>query len=409
MKIQVKIILFLLFIPLLSFGQMDEYNYQQELSGITDTWHSIPLSNDIFNQLESGSNDVRVYGITADNDTIEAPYLFQVGEARMNIKTEAFKLLNASKNNKGHYFTYQILNKNPINQIRLDFEEDNFDWKIKLEGTQNQKEWFTIVDDYRILSIKNQQTDYQFTDISFPNSQYQYFRILIKTNKKPHIKNASIRLNKAQTGEYRDCPIVKKEIKIDKEKKQTIIDLDFGKRIPVSHLNINIEDKNDYYRNIKIQYLVDSTENQNGTKYHYSHLSSGTLHSVSPNEFTFQSTFTAKMRVIIDNNDNEPLAIGNISAKDYVYELITRFSKPATYYLAYGNKNINRPRYDVEQFRDKLPENINDVTFGELKNNTKKDDTKQEALFEDPAWLWGIMILIILVLGGFTISMMRKR
>lgn len=411
MKIQAKLSILFIFIASFSFGQMDEYDYHQKLSGINDAWHSIPLSNDIFHRLKSSPNDLRVYGITTEKDTIEAPYLFQIGKEEMHITEETFKLLNASKNNNGHYFTYQIDSKNPINQIQLDFEEENFDWKIKLEGTQNQKEWFTIVDDYRILSIKNAQTDYQFTDISFPNSQYKYFRLLIKSAKKPNIKNASIRLNEAKTAKYRDCPILKTTVEVDKEKKQSIIDLDFGKKIPVSHLAIDIKNENDYYRNIKVQYVRDSVETEKGLKYQYSNLGSGTLHSVSPNEFIFQSGFAQKIRITIYNNDNEPLSIGNISAKDYVYELITRFSKPATYYLAYGKEKAYHPRYDIEQFTDKIPDNVTPVSFGEIKSNikTEEPDNQTKALFENPMWLWGIMILVILILGISTIYMMKGK
>ena len=58
--------------------------------------------------------------------------------------------------------------------MNLKFSEKNYDWMLRLEGSHDQKEWFNIVEDYRILSIKNEQTNYSFGDVTFPNSNVTY-------------------------------------------------------------------------------------------------------------------------------------------------------------------------------------------------------------------------------------------
>src|SRR5690606_40823506 len=62
-------------------------------------------------------------------------------------------------NESGYFFTFEMPAREPINQLYLQFKEKNFDWKIRLEGSHDQQEWFTIADDYRIVSISNQLTD----------------------------------------------------------------------------------------------------------------------------------------------------------------------------------------------------------------------------------------------------------
>ena len=99
-------------------------------------------------------------------------------------------MLNTSYNDKGYYYTFEVPAKEPINQINLNFNQQNFDWKLKLEGSQKQQEWFTVIEDYRILSIKNKLTDFQFTNVSFPNSSYRFFRLVIASDIKPELQDA---------------------------------------------------------------------------------------------------------------------------------------------------------------------------------------------------------------------------
>ena len=94
-------------------------------------------------------------------------------------KEVSSEILNASSNAEGYYFTFENLDAKSINEILLDFNEQNFNWNISLEGSQEQSEWFTILDTYRILSISNEQTTYSFTKLVFPLSKYRYYRLRV--------------------------------------------------------------------------------------------------------------------------------------------------------------------------------------------------------------------------------------
>ena len=56
---------------------MNEYNYKRELTGISEDWHRIELSNDILSKTSQNLSDIRIYGITPSKDTIESPYLLK--------------------------------------------------------------------------------------------------------------------------------------------------------------------------------------------------------------------------------------------------------------------------------------------------------------------------------------------
>ena len=210
MKLKAKIGAFLLLLlGSYSYGQMEQYNFKRELQGINHTWHKVILPQEIFEKVAPNLYDIRIYGLTSKNDTIEAPYLLQPKKEKLVRKEVNFKIVNTSHNKKGYYFTFEVGTKGAINQIKLGFKQPNFDWKLALEGSQNQQEWFIIVDDYRILSIVNSETDYQFTKVNFPSSKYHFFRLLIKSEEKPVVSNAKIAFHEIRFGSYNEHAIKK--------------------------------------------------------------------------------------------------------------------------------------------------------------------------------------------------------
>ena len=391
-----------------SYGQMETYDYKRELNGISDQWHSIILPNDLFGKASHNLADVRLFGISANQDTLEAPYIIRVKTENSTSKDIVFKTLNTSYNNKGSFFTFEIPTKESINQIKLDFEQENFDWRLTLEGSQNQREYFTIIENYRITSIKNELTDFQFTTVRFPNSSYRFFRIRIDSKEKPDLTVAHLTQSEKTEGVFRNYPIKIQEFGENKKEKQTEIKLELQVPVAVSHLKINISDKVDYYRPITIMYLSDSVKTEKGWKYSYSKLTSGTLNSMEENEFKFKCTTLKNLKIIIYNQDNQALSIDSIQVKGYIHEIVARFTEPANYFLTYGNEKAVKASYDIERFTDKIPDTLKALDLGIEQKIGKEKEVAGDPLFENENWLWLVMTVIIGLLGWFSLKMMRK-
>jgi len=391
------------------YSQMDEYDYKRELVGVEELWHKVELPNSIFENVSQSLNDIRVYGINTKNDTIEASYLLHLNNDENITKEIDVKIINTSNTEKGYYFTFEVLEDVTINELKLEFKQQNFDWKLKLEGSQNQQEWFSIKDDYRILSIKNSETDYQFTDIIFPNSKYKYFRICVKSELKPDLVAIKMLSKEVKKGVFKNFETLKTEMKELKKERKTEIEVDLEIKVPVSSVTINVKDNFDYYRKVKIQYLSDSIKTEKGWKYSFKTLTDGMLSSFENNEFKFNSTILNKLKITIYNLDNEPLHIENIVAQGSQHNLIVRFTEPAKYYLTYGNLKAKNPNYEISQFVSNIPGKVTNLELGVKEVIPKKSVIKNEPLFKNKNWLWGIMIVIIGVLGWFSIKMMKAK
>ncbi|MEA1786007.1 DUF3999 family protein [Arenibacter sp. GZD96] len=398
----------LLFMSAFAYGQIGQYNFKRELKGVSEQWHTLILPDEVFGKITDAGTDLRIFGITTDKDTIETPYFLRVASENVVQKEVAFSTLNTSHNTQGYYVTFEIPTSEAINQIALDFNQPNFDWQIKLEGSQNQKDWFTVLENYRILSIKNEITDFQFTTLAFQNSKYRFFRLRIESNQKPVLTAARIARHDVTDGTFRTFAHRKLKVTNNRETKQTEIDVELQIPVPLSRIKINVKDSFDYYRSTTLKYLTDSIKTEQGWRYNYKTLASGTLNSLDENEFKCNSTTLQRLKIVIQNQDNQPLTIDDVVLKGYVHEVVARFTEQGTYFLTYGNKNAAKPQYDIARFRDNVPDSVKVLTLGSELKIEKGNGQKTAPLFENKLWLWAIMGILIIVLGGFSIKMMRK-
>jgi len=406
LKTNIFILLFACFAT--ANAQTNAYKFKREITGVNSLWHSMKLPDGLYKNANAGFEDLRIFGIKG-KDTMEVPYLLKQRADQIISKEIDFKPVNESANANGYYYTFELKNVTEINQINLAFKEANFNWDVTLEGSNSNSEWFTILKDYRILSIKNKDTDYQFTKLSFPDSKYQYLRLMIKSPVKPGLLEALINKTDTVKGTYQDVKYKIFELKNNTVDKETVIDVALENPVPLSYLKLNAQSHFDFYRPIKIEYATDSFKTEKGMQYNYAPLFEGTISSLEKSEFNFQNTIASKLKITIQNNDNKPLRLNGLALKGNLYEIIARFDNPTlTYALYYGNENVTAPSYEIEKFENEIPSILTAVTIGNQKENPAYSIKIEKPLFENKTWLWALMAVIIALLGWFSYKMLKN-
>ena len=408
MKNKIKILVIVLLSTYATvFGQQEKFRYKRAISGAGVGWQRIDLPNDIYHKIARNFADIRIMGILANGDTIKVPYLLESARQESLKKFVSFKKINTSWRKGRYYMTFEINTDHSINLIEMDLEANNYDMPIRLEGSNDQKEWFIVADKYRILSIDNAQMNYHFSDIVFPDAKYKYFRIsaidkkLTKTNRVGiyQVKNAGNTLQNYQS-DFEETFV--------KNKSQAHYTISLKNYVPVSQISIKVDNPNDYYRHFSIQYLADSINTPKGWRYQYRNISSGVLNSIEPNTFSFPEKMTNKIKVIVNNGDNESLKIEEITLRGYPNYLLARFDKTADYYLFYGNSKVRKPQYDLIHFKKKIPKKLTVLPLGEENEISYPKEEEASPLFVNEEWLWAIMFIIIAVLAWFSLKMLRK-
>lgn len=412
MKKLVKYIVlgFLVGFSLNGFSQ-EGYSYKRkiELKKNAVELNSIEIPDEMFSKVKPDLSDIRIFGIK-NNDTVEVRYNIAKKPDFEFDKKQPLKIINQSVSEKRSYFTIQTSNQT-INQLYLKFKNENFDWKVNLEGSHNQNQWFTILKDYRILAIQNSETNYRFEDLFFNDSKYKYYRISVHSQQKTIIK--SVHSNHSQSKDslkFRTVKVDKLSTKTDKKNKVTTVEFSLKEPLPVYAVSVNASKKIDYNRAVTVEYLQDSTKTEKGIMKHYSYFSSGILSSERDTDLTLSGTdlkFVKDFRITINNKDNQPLEVNSVVLKTLSFNLLFSVDDyNRDYYLYYGNKESYKPSYDA-YYSNNVEKNT--VSLSNEIQIQKTEEIQQKPLFENKLWLWGVMILIIGILGYFSVKMISKK
>ncbi|MFC3559622.1 hypothetical protein [Pedobacter jamesrossensis] len=408
LKLKIKLFFLLFVYVAIANAQTNTYKFKREITGINTIWHSMKLPDELYKNANAGFEDLRIFGVNG-KDTTEVPYLLKQRADKINTQGISFKQLNQSANPNGYFYTFQSPEVSSINQIDLSFKQTNFDWRVTLEGSNDNKEWYSVLKNYRILSIKNNNTDYQFTKLSFPDSKYQYFRIAVKSDIQPELLEAKIAKTDTIKGTYQIVAYKSYHLFNDSETKESIITVDLKNPVPLSYLKLNVQSDFDFYRSFKIEYATDSFKTEKGIQYNYAQLFDGTISSLEKLEFNFPNTIASRLKIIIHNNDNKPLRLTGLVLKGNLYELVARFDNVgANYALYYGNEKATSPSYEIEKFESKIPLNLTSASIGSEQKNPAYSVKIEKPLFENKAWLWILMAIIIALLGWFSFKMLKN-
>jgi len=390
-------------------GQTKTHTYEHELLDIVNTWHTVAVPVNAFAKASPDLTDLRIKGITASNDTVIAPYFLSTTEEQTITEDLPFIILNATRKGNSHYYTFEAQELNIINNIVLEFKNQNYDWDLKLEGSDDNQTYFTLLNRYRILNIENEHTGYTFNTLRFNNARFKYYRIAITSKEVPELLNAKLTDTKVQTGSYNTYTIQSIARKEHKADKQTHLFITLKHAVPLSKLAFEIYNDYDYFRPVRILYVTDSIKTEKGWMRNYGNLTNNTISSREPIDFKIPSTFLKQLKVIIENGDNEPLDITKITVKGYSVSLIARFDNEARYFLTYGNHRLSKPDYDIERFKDRIPAQLSRLTLAPRRTITKITEEPMDPMLVKIIWLWGVVGIILLVVGWYTVKMMRKQ
>ena len=209
------------------------------------------------------------------------------------------------------------------------------------------------------------------------------------------------------TVDYRNYSISAENITTEVSTKQSRVQLDLPWSVPISYISIDVLSDYDYYRPITIKLLTDSSQFKQKVQYIYNTRHTDILSSLEENEFTFPPKRSNRVQLFISNQDNMPLHFNAFIVKGFAPILKVRFTEKADYFLVYGQERASAPRYDVGNFANKIPEPLQALELGPESQREAGVDGEVGALFANSAWLWGVMALVIGLLGWFSLRMLR--
>lgn len=408
-KLQNVLVLVFTLITTHSFSQLKDYNYKAEINNVKDTWHVLKLPQQSFALMKCNYAAIRIYGLS-ETDTIEIPYIIEALADKQIYTKAPVTVVNRAKTEKGIYFTLQNEGSRNINEIELNFKEENFDWIAKVEGSNDNNEWFTISEKERLVALKRDDVDFKATTIKFPLVNYKFLRIHLQGTQEANLTEALIFEKEVIKGEEEFFETLSQKITQEKNTKRTIVSVHLKDSVPVSRIIIPVDSEIDYYRRVHLKTVKDSITIENHTRYHYVSLGTYDISSYKENEIYMENVCVDNLIFEIENMDNLPVPVGEIRVSGNPVQLKARFpSEKLQYVLAIGNDMAHTPQYDIAGFKNNIPESPALLTVGNFKDIEKEGEIKKTPVLPFPKYvLWIILIAVIIILGFFTSKMLKK-
>lgn len=412
MKIYSKYLL-LLFIVIYScaaFSQINSYTFKRKLNKVEkENYYAIPLLPEVIGHCKSNINDIRLYTIKG-NDTTELPYIFEWRGTKNEQATLPFELINDTYNEKCcSYITLKFNKKETINQIKLEVSDFNFDKNLRIEGSNDNKQWFIIKEHLRIVRFQNSEDNFSYTTLNYPNSEYNYFRLKFDddASKRIEITHAYAFENRSTQGFYTELKNFNWKQTNNKKEKTSEIIVDLPSTYLINYITLKSKSKTDFYRNINIYASSGTYHTPKGDLENWYLVNTSVFSSIDSNSIDLNNQRTKKLKIEIINYDNEPIELGEIKAYAEQCRVISNLPASDNIYLAYGKENDEAPTYDLVHFTKKIPSKLSEINYGteHVKLQEQKVDN---SLIKNKKWLWVIMGAVILMIGYFALTMLKK-
>jgi hypothetical protein len=183
-KLPISIILHCL-VGTTCLGQIRGFSHSQNIQNATEGWNKIELPGTVFRHVYS-TGDIRIWSIT-NGDTSEAPFFAEQLLPEPASISFPFEILNKSSKNGVYFATFKLSKPQTINEINIDVANQNYDYKVSLQGSSNNQDWFTLLEDARIISLHTSAESYSFNKLQFSKSNYTYYRVAIPKCHRPCI------------------------------------------------------------------------------------------------------------------------------------------------------------------------------------------------------------------------------
>ena len=261
-----------------------------------------------------------------------------------------------------------------------------------LSGSNNGKDWYIIKENIMLEQENSDITDEHIQRLSFPLSQYTFFKINIHDRHllPLNILKAGISVSKINQGKYLNVP--SPALSEKDSGRHSYITIQFNDAYSVNKLQINTKSPALYKRHFQLN--IDT----GGFK---SFITNGILEPGN-NAVILNDCKASRLLLNVNNEDDEPLSISSVNAFQLQLYIVAQFKQGSSYYIECGDKNALSPQYDLRYFEDSIAiTSHEEITAGMLQaipaaaiNSTAKGISG--------IWIWiaiGIVLILLLLLS----------
>jgi len=371
--------------------------------------HSIYLPSRIVSASEFNFADLRIY----DSRNNEVPYLVQPSDnVTANYQFKPFHIVSKTTVPKKSTSIVVEPEKKELTEITLYIANAEVTKKFSISGSNDEKQWFGLVDGREMQGIENVRSTSEYKTIPLPRNSYRYLRIDLDDRK-------TLPLNVLQAGyfesdqkterRFEDLQPSKIETSHDKTSKRTTIHVVFEYPQAISRIGFAVSAPNFFNRQGRIyknvRYKIKKRE-----EIRQHELSAFELGSDKRNEFYTSGLSEKEFYIEIDNRDNPPLEFSKIGFSYLQNAIAADLKANETYTLKAGNKKLDAPDYDLSRANPKMYQNLPEARLTPITYVTSEvgiAETNPKSFWQQSWFMWLCISVGGLMIAYFTKSLVR--
>lgn len=364
--------------------------------------HKIVLPAEIRSYSKEELSDFRIL----DSKEKEVPYyILQENEELSSSSFSECKIISKTLVQKNKTTIIFENPKTSIEEIILSIINTDVSKSYSISGSNNQKEWFGLVNNSILNGLKNSENTSVLKAIPLPLTSYRYLKIDFNDKKTLPINVLKIGYLTTKTSNPKLEEVFPKSMRISQfaSPKKTQIQVSFHNPQIVNQISFHITNPNLYRRNARIFVNKKSTTKQKKAIFQET-LSNFELNSDTKNTFNIPQILEKECFIEIENRDNPPLTLAKIKFFQKQIAVIADLKANEKYTIQTGNPKLPTPEYDLENFRNSIDNNLPEAKIYNIKHlDSQKTNLKNQSIWQQAWFMW-----LCIVLGGIAVAFFTK-
>ncbi len=389
------------------------------------------LTPAIYDAARPDFGDIRL----VDAQGEQVPYVLVKPEDTPEERKYELALINRSTNADGAAMVTLDFEKKVVkNSIEVMTRGNNFRRAVKVEGSNDNTEFFTLVEHAYVFAVTY---DRRFEQVDLPKNDYRYLRITVapmaREEQSPVIDEVMAFKIEKSVAERHPMEMALIEHSEDEKSKSSIYVYDIAYRhLPVSEIEFDVADDS-FYRYVTVEgrdaqtrevkvYGEDNRQRTREVEVKWERIISSTIYRYTEASGKKRERLTLRipsgrrlhryLKITIRNYDDRPVVVESASAKMIAHKIVFANMDNVAPTLYVGSETARTPRYDLGQrLSNPLQVKARAAKLSGITDNPLFGQAEEKAV----AWtekhkvlLLVVMVVVALVLGGFILKSFKS-
>jgi len=400
-----------------------EWKYRADVrfQGYFVGYHKFVLTDEIYNVARGDLGDIRLVG----EDGEQIPYVLAKPKDIMEtVRYEPAIINRSTDENLSALVTLDFGKQTVKTSIEVKTGGNNFRRAVKVEGSNDNVEFFTLVEQAYVFAIGDER-DRRFNSIDLPANDYRYLRISVEpmaTEKESPVINEveAFKIEKSPV-ERQVIELVQMEHHEDEKTNSSVYVYDTGYlNLPITEIKADIFDES-FYRYVTVEgrdaatrkvevYSEDNRQRFKDVEVRWKGILSNTIYRyITENGKKYEKLVLhipagghvyRYLKITIKNYDDKPVTISSVSAKMIAHRIVFESDGSSEPTLYVGAEDSKKPQYDIARRLTKpLEVKAGTAMLGNISDNPLFGQAEAKPL----AWTEKHKVLLLIVLGTMAV------